>query len=54
MITVQDHFGGGSWPSGKDTDGGFRHYPISFESLCNLQEGFYTVRTAYCMYYCCF
>ena len=33
----RDHFGGGSWPTGKGLDGGFRHYPIAFEPLCNLQ-----------------
>lgn len=38
----RDHFGDGSWPGGKGVDGGFRHYPITFEPLCNLQ-GFYTV-----------
>lgn len=37
-----DHFGGGTWPTGKGTDGGFRHFPISFEPLCNMQ-GWYTV-----------
>ena len=36
-----DHFGGGSWATGKGLDGGYRHYPIAFEPLCNLQ-GFYS------------
>lgn len=27
----RNHFGGGTWPTGKGTDGGLRRYPISFE-----------------------
>ena len=36
----------GTWLSGKGLDGGYRHFPISFEPLCNLQ-GWYTVYSSH-------
>lgn len=36
------HFGGGTYPTKIGWDGGLRHYPITFEPLCNM-AGFYMV-----------